>query len=69
MTYATIKDLPVKIQNTLPEHAQELFFVAYNCAHEEHRLDHEKAVLFAWEAVKKHYEEKNGTWIEKQLSH
>lgn len=77
MPYRTIQDLPLKLREILPEHAQEIFVKSFNGAWEEHirNSDHpedisreEIAFRIAWSAVKKKYnkDKRTGKWIEKQ---
>lgn len=79
MPYKHLKELPQKVQASLPEHAQKIYMKAYNNAIEEYK-DPEKrrggakvkdsqeivAHKVAWAAVKKKYkkEEIKG-WVEK----
>jgi len=72
MPYASRKDLPDPVQNSLPEHAQNIFRKAFNTAWEQYdspdkrRRDadrEETAHRVAWAAVKKVYEKnENGEW-------
>jgi len=76
MPYRTINDLPPKLQEILPAHAQEIFVKSFNSAWEEHikNANHadevsqeEVAFRIAWSAVKKKYskDKRSGKWIEK----
>lgn len=73
MPYKSVKDLPERVRENLPEHAQEIYREAFNNAWdqyakpEDRRGDasrEETAHKVAWAAVKKVYEkeEKSGTW-------
>lgn len=72
MPYKFNKDLPIFIQNHLPEQAQDIFRESYNKALEQyaevkkHKTKEsleEVAHKVAWAAVKKKYVQKNQKWI------
>ncbi|HSD57985.1 MAG TPA: ChaB family protein [Methanotrichaceae archaeon] len=76
MPYKDVNDLPEKVRENLPKHAQEIYLEAFNNAWdqyakpEERRGDasrEETAHKVAWSAVKKVYEknEKTGEWKKK----
>lgn len=76
MPYKGINDLPNRVKENLPEHAQEIYLEAFNSAWdqyakpEERRGDatrEETAHKVAWSAVKKVYlkDEKTGEWKKK----
>ncbi len=76
MPYKDLKDLPERVQENLPKHAQKIYLEAFNNAWdqyakpEERRGDasrEETAHKVAWSAVKKVYakDEKTGAWKEK----
>lgn len=76
MPYKSVKDLPERVRENLPEHAQEIYREAFNNAWDQYanpkdrRGDasrEETAHKVAWAAVKKVYEkdEKSGTWKKK----
>ena len=76
MPYKDLKDLPERVRENLPKHAQEIYLEAFNNAWdqyakpEERRGDasrEETAHKVAWSAVKKVYEknERTGEWKEK----
>jgi len=74
MPYETIKELPNKIREHLPEHAQEIFMNAYNNAWKEYEdptkrrgseSREEVANRVAWSAVKNTYEKKGEKWVRK----
>ncbi len=76
MPYKTTKDLPERVRENLPAHAQEIYLEAFNNAWdqyakpEDRRGDatrEETAHKVAWSAVKKVYEkdEKSGKWRKK----
>lgn len=65
MPYSSPDDLPENVKNNLPDHAQEIFYKAFNNAYEqyddpEERRDdasqEETAFKVAWAAVKNEYE-------------
>ena len=64
MPYRTTDDLPPRVRDNLPAHAQEIFLEAYNSAYEEYAEPHkrrlgaslqETANRIAWAAVKRSY--------------
>lgn len=74
MPYQNKKDLPEKVQENLPPHAEEIYKEAFNSAWEqydnkEERKDEksreETAHAVAWSAVKKKYEKVDGDWKKK----
>lgn len=76
MPYKDVNDLPERVRENLPKHAQEIYLEAFNNAWdqyakpEERRGDasrEETAHKVAWSAVKKVYEknEKTGEWKKK----
>ncbi len=76
MPYKDIDDLPDRVRENLPKHAQEIYLEAFNNAWdqyakpEERRGDasrEETAHKVAWSAVKKVYvkNEKTGEWKKK----
>lgn len=75
--YKTLQDLPDRLRNVLPEHAQEIYRAAFNNAFEEYKNPskkrspedpHEEVChKVAWAAVKKIYKKgKDGQWIQKK---
>jgi cation transport regulator len=74
MPYETIKELPERVKQPLPEGAQKIFKEAFNNAWDQYR-DPEKrrddasreevANRVAWSAVKKKYEKKEDKWVKK----
>ncbi len=65
MPYKTIDDLPERVTNNLPKHAQEIYLEAFNNAWDEYKdpedrkgdaSREETAHKVAWAAVKKKYE-------------
>ncbi len=76
MPYKTIKDLPDRVRENLPEHAQEIYMKAFNNAWDQYANPEERkgdasreetAHKVAWSAVKQSYEkdEKSGKWKKK----
>lgn len=64
MPYSKASELPDSVKNVLPEHAQEIYFKAFNSAYEEYKnpedrrgdADREEvAHKVAWNAVKNKY--------------
>lgn len=75
MPYDTLKELPESVRDNLPKHAQEIYMAAYNSAWDEYKNAEDRregasreevAHKVAWDAVKKKYEKKNGTWQSKE---
>jgi cation transport regulator len=75
MPYDEISDLPDRVKENLPRHAQEIYLEAYNSAWEEYadpekRRDdtsrEETAHKVAWSAVKRKYEKKDDKWVRKK---
>jgi cation transport regulator len=72
MPYKDISDLPKKVQDHLPKHAQKIYMNAFNNAYEEYKDPkkrkyggslEEAASRVAWAAVKKKYQKTaSGIW-------
>ena len=65
MPYDKIGDLPDRVKDNLPKHAQEIYLAAFNSAWEEYKSPKDRADdssreetshKVAWAAVKKKYE-------------
>lgn len=77
MPYKNNSDLPDKVKNHLPKHAQDIYKAAFNNAYEEYKdpakrnsssEDREEvAHKVAWSAVKAKYkkDEASNNWVEK----
>lgn len=76
MPYKEISDLPDRVKENLPKHAQEIYLEAFNSAWDQYAEPKERrgdatreetAHKVAWSAVKKVYEknEKTGEWKKK----
>jgi cation transport regulator len=67
MPYSTVKELPDRVRDNLPKHAQEIYKEAYNNAWDEYDHNEERAHRVAWSAVKKDYkkDEDSGKWVRK----
>lgn len=76
MPYKTLTDLPDRVKEHLPHHAQEIYLAAFNSAWEQYDEPEERrgddtreetAHRVAWAAVKNKYEkdEQTGDWIAK----
>ncbi len=71
MPYETNEDLPPRVRNVLPDHAQDIYRAAFNNAWDEY-ADPEKrrgsesreetAHRVAWAAVKTKYAKEDGRW-------
>lgn len=80
MPYQKLTDLPDRVTDNLPRHAQEIYMEAFNSAWEQYadpdkRRDdddtqEEVAHKVAWNAVKNDYEkdDKTGRWKRKSAS-
>lgn len=72
MPYNSNKDLPDKVKNNLPEHAQDIYREAYNNATKQYKSpqkrrgdesQEEAAHKVAWAAVKQKYTKKGDKWV------
>lgn len=72
MPYNSNKDLPDRVKNNLPEHAQEIYREAYNNATKQYESpkkrrgaesQEETAHKVAWAAVKKKYTKQGDKWV------
>lgn len=75
MPYKRRSDLPARVKDNLPAHAEEIFQKAYNNAYKEYKDPskrrgkeslEEVANKVAWAAVKNVYEKKDDKWQKKQ---
>ena len=65
MPYRSVDELPDRVKENLPEHAEEIFLAAFNSASEQYD-DEETAFRVAWGAVKRDYEKgEDGRWHSK----
>ena len=71
MPYKSNDDLPPKIKNVLPEHAQDIYRAAFNHAWDEYETPSKRKTLgsqeqvahkVAWAAVKKKFTKVNEKW-------
>jgi cation transport regulator len=76
MPYAGIQQLPARVRDRLPVHAQQIYVEAFNSAWERYREPEDRrggasreetAHRVAWAAVKQRYEKdpETGEWREK----
>ncbi len=76
LPYKDVNDLPDKVRESLPKHAQEIYLKSFNNAWDEYANPKERkaggsreetAHRVAWSAVKQTYEkdEKTGEWKKK----
>ena len=72
MPYKTVSELPASVKSSLPKHAQEIYFAAFNNAWEEYKdpkarrggaSREEVAHKVAWAAVKSSYEKRADKWV------
>ena len=70
MPYERLEDLPERVRNVLPRHAQEIYRAAFNSAWEQYRDPDERklggtreetAHAVAWSAVEQEYAKDEGT--------
>lgn len=77
MPYQSTADLPDRVRENLPEHAEEIYKDAFNSAYQQYqdrqkRQDEKEDVetvahKVAWAAVKKVYEKNDqGEWVKKE---
>jgi len=65
MPYNKVEELPQDIQEKLPQHAQQIFFAAFNASQRD-GLSEEGATNVAWNSVRNEYEQgKDGAWHRK----
>ncbi len=63
MPYAKISDLPDRVRDNLPKHAQEIYQAAFNSAWDEYNHDESRAHRVAWSAVEQKYAKgDDGKW-------
>jgi cation transport regulator len=64
MPYSTTQDLPERVREHLPEHAQDIYRAAFNSAWDEYNHDEARAHRVAWTAVEHEYEkdDRTGKW-------
>jgi cation transport regulator len=71
MPYDANADLPARVRNVLPPHAQDIYRMAFNNAWKEYadaskrrgtESREETAFRVAWAAVKEKYEKASGKW-------
>jgi cation transport regulator len=76
MPYERLEDLPERVRNVLPRHAQEIYRAAFNSAWEQYRdpgerklggTQEETAHAVAWSAVEQEYakDDRTGEWKKK----
>ncbi len=75
--YNSLNDLPERVRNNLPEHAQHIFMEAFNNAWEQYKEPEKRrggqkqsreevAFKVAWGAVEKEYKkDESGNWVKK----
>ncbi len=75
MPYKNIEDLPERVQDNLPKHAQKIYLKAFNSAWDQYKEPNERrenesreatSHKVAWSAVEQKYKkDKSGNWVEK----
>lgn len=72
MPYQTSTDLPERVKNNLPNHAQESYMKAFNSAWDQYEdpkdrqgdaSREETAHRVAWAAVKQSYKKQGESWV------
>jgi cation transport regulator len=65
MPYKSRSDLPERVRDNLPAHAQDIYKEAYNSAWDQYHHDEDRAHRVAWGAVEKKYHKgESGKWVE-----
>lgn len=73
MPYKTNSDLPSRVKNNLPKHAQDIYREAYNHALEQYKdpqkrrgnqSQEEVSHKTAWATVEKKYKKEGDNWVE-----
>ena len=64
MPYATNADLPSRVKDNLPEHAQAIYRAAFNSSYQDTHSD-AVASRVAWAAVARSYKKRNGEWVKR----
>ncbi len=74
MPYQRITELPDRVKDHLPRHAQEIYKEAFNHAWDEYKdpddrrgddSREEVSHKVAWSAVKRKYEKEGDNWVQK----
>lgn len=75
LPYKNLEDLPDRVKENLPKHAQEIYLKAFDNAWDQYKEPEERkgkepreetAHKVAWAAVKqKYHKNKSGDWVEK----
>ena len=64
MPYERLQDLPERVRDNLPKHAQEIYKEAYNSAWDQYGHEEDRAHRVAWGAVEKKYHRNDeGKWV------
>ena len=64
MPYERLQDLPERVRDNLPKHAQEIYKEAYNSAWDQYGHEEDRAHRVAWGAVEKKYHQNDeGKWV------
>lgn len=75
MPYDKLSELPDRVKDNLPKHAQEIYKSAFNNALKQYQDPGERrgnddqetvAHKVAWSAVKDAYEKRDGEWVRKK---
>ncbi|RBW71353.1 ChaB family protein [Bacillus taeanensis] len=65
MPYDSLEDLPDRVKDDLPHHAQEIYKEAFNSASKQYNKE-ATAHKVAWSAVEKKYTKNNNdNWVKK----
>lgn len=63
MPYTSNADLPARVKDNLPEHAQAIYRSAFNSAYAEYDHNEARASKVAWAAVSHSYKKRGGKWV------
>jgi cation transport regulator len=64
MPYSSNTNLPPRVTDNLPEHAQSIYREAFNSGLEQTHSE-TRAHKIAWSAVERSYKKRDGKWVER----
>lgn len=65
MPYTSNAELPARVRDNLPEHAQAIYREAFNSAYQEYGHNDARASKVAWAAVSNSYKKRDGRWVKR----
>jgi cation transport regulator len=65
MPYSRNSDLPSRVKDNLPEHAQSIYRESFNSAYEQYGHNDTRASKVAWSAVSNSYKKRDGRWVKR----